>query len=59
MKKILIIVGALVVVGLAAFYWRGNIQDIPLELAKQQLPTEIKNVPTSSVTVTSSKFAST
>jgi len=57
MKKILIAVGALVIVGAVAFYWRVNIQDSILELKKRQLPTEIKNAATSSLTAaTSTKF---
>jgi len=56
MKKILIIAGALIIVGVSAFYFRVNIQDFILELEKGQLPKEIKNVSTSPVATTSAKF---
>lgn len=56
MKKILITAGALIIVGISAFYFRSNIRDFILELEKRQLPTEVENVSTSPITATSTKF---
>ncbi|MCX6794865.1 MAG: C39 family peptidase [Candidatus Falkowbacteria bacterium] len=44
MKKILIAVGVLLIIGISAFFLRGNIRDVTLELEKRQLPTEVKDV---------------
>lgn len=57
MKKILIIAGALIIVGISAFYFRGDIRDLILELEKSQLPAEVKYVSTSPISATSTKFA--
>jgi len=45
LRKILIIIGTLSVVGISAFYGRVNIRNFSLELQKRQLPTEVRNVP--------------
>ena len=44
MKKKLIILGLLLLIGICAFYFRGNIQDFILELKKGQLPTETTSI---------------